>query len=618
MCGIAGYINRHTEAKASEEVLRRMTTVVDHRGPDAEGHLVRGNIALGHRRLSIIDLASGDQPMHNPDGTCVITYNGEIYNYLELRDELRSLGHVFNSKSDTEVILHAYDEWGLDCQSKFNGMWAFALWDERAKRLVLSRDRFGEKPLHYVFSNAALVFASEIKSLFAYGHPVEKDFKWAEVFCTMGYIPAPHSFFRGVLKLPPASCLVYQNDRIEVFPFWELPDIDEDNMLSNRNEIEEKFAYLLRDSVRIRMRSDVPYGAFLSGGLDSSSIVSIMSSISPRPVKTFTIGFESHRHDERHLARQVAEKFGADHHEHQVEPEDFEEALQGIIRHYDEPFGDSSAIPVGHVSRSATQSVKMVLTGDGGDEALSGYTIYQGEKFAQRYHKFPGLLRNHAPRIVGQLSRIAPAGARLTMARMSDVLASSNMTFADRLIQKVSWSGNASVKKLLCRFDDLVPIEDLMETLMGPCSYKDNFYRLMYFNLKVSLPDDMLVKVDRMSMAHSLEVRTPFLDHRLIETMTQVDKNTKMPGMQRKSILRNTIGRSLPAALLKAPKRGFSVPIGEWFMGSGFDRYVRELTADEGLPYDKDTMQAIIDSNAAGQRDMGNLLWILILLQRYC
>jgi asparagine synthase (glutamine-hydrolysing) len=618
MCGIAGYIHRRPEAQASAEILQRMTDVIVHRGPDAQGHHVHGNVALGHRRLSIIDLATGDQPMRNPDGTCVITYNGEIYNYIELRDELRALGHTFQTESDTEVILHAYDQWGLDCQTRFNGMWAFALWDDRAKRLVLSRDRFGEKPLHYVFNDDALVFASEIKSLFAYGHPQEKDFKWAEVFCTMGYIPAPHSFFRGVFKLPPASCLVYENDGIKVFPYWEMPEIDEDDMLSDRKEVEEKFAFLLRDSIRLRMRSDVPYGAFLSGGLDSSSIVALMSSITPQPVRTFTIGFGSRRHDERLLARQVADKFATDHHEHEVEPEGFEEALQRVIHHYDEPFGDSSAIPVGLVSQNAARQVKMVLTGDGGDEALSGYTAYQGEKFARNYQRLPGPLRRSAPGVVRKIAAISPAGARLTMARMSDVFTSSNMAFTDRLIQKVSWSGDVSVKQLLSHFDDQVPIEDLMETLMAPCPYRDNFYRLMYFNLKVSLPDDMLVKVDRMSMAHSLEVRTPFLDYRLIETMVRVDKNIKMPGMQRKSILRNTIGRRLPPALLKAPKRGFSVPIAEWFKDSSFDKYVHELTSDDGLPYDKTTMQSIIDANAAGQRDMGNLLWILILLQRYC
>ena len=384
MCGITGIYHFNKERSVDKSQLKRMTDIIRHRGPDSDGFYLNGNIGLGHRRLSIIDLSTGDQPMFNNDKSISIIFNGEIYNYIELRQELIQKGHKFRTTSDTEVAIKSYEEWGFDCQNKFNGMWAFALWDERKKHLFLSRDRIGEKPLHYTIYNNSLIFGSEIKSLFAYGIPKRFETELIEIYLVLTYIPAPYTFYKDIKKLLPGHYLLIKNENVEEKKYWDLPEIDEDNMFTNKGKIYDKFDYLLKDSVKIRMRSDVPFGAFLSGGLDSSSIVALMSEISNFPVKTFTIGFDDTNFDESALAQEVAKKFNTEHFRGTVTPDKFEESLERIVFHYDEPFGDSSAIPTGYVSKFAADKVKMVLTGDGGDEVLSGYRGYIGLKFIEK------------------------------------------------------------------------------------------------------------------------------------------------------------------------------------------------------------------------------------------
>ncbi len=618
MCGIAGFLHADRERPADEARLRRMTDALAHRGPDGAGYVVRGALGLGHRRLSIIDLATGDQPMTNDDGSVVLSFNGEIYNYVELREELRALGRVFRTDSDTEVIIRAYEQWGDACQRRFNGMWAFALWDSGSERLLLSRDRLGEKPLHYALHDRTLVFASEIKSLFAYGVPRRPDLAWSEVYACLGFVPAPHSFYAGVMKLPPAHCLVWQDGRTTLTRYWDLPEIDDRNLRRDAGAVADEFAALLADAVRIRMRSDVPYGAFLSGGLDSGSVVALMAEVSPHPVKTFTIGFAQPAYDERPLARLVAERFATEHREEVVSPDVFEDALARVARHYDEPFGDASAIAVDHVSRQARREVKMVLTGDGGDEVLSGYTIYQGEKFARRYGTLPAPLRAGLPLLLDAAAGLTRGRVRRGLRRAHDVCRTSNLSFLRRLIEKVSWADTDLIRAVLAEPRDVVPIEDAAAELMDGCSYRDPFYRLMYYNLKHSLPDKMLVKVDRMSMASSLEVRAPFLDHRLVELMVGVDKDVKMRGYERKSVLRRSVARRLPPALLRAPKKGFAVPVGDWFRGAGFARYAAGLAASGGCGLAVRPLRDILERNERGETAYGNLLWILILLDRFC
>ena len=373
MCGIAGIFHFDPSRSVNESVLKKMTTTLSHRGPDGEGFYCKNNIGLGHRRLAIIDLTTGDQPIFNEDKSIAIIFNGEIYNYVELRDELRKLGCSFRTNSDTEVIIRAYETWGTDCQNKLNGMWAFALWDEKKNQLFISRDRIGEKPLYYSTHDNTFVFGSEIKSVLAYGCPRIPNLELTELYLTLGYVPAPYTFYKNISKLQAGHYLIVSQNSVQEKKYWDMPEIDEDNMISDKKQVYEQFENLLRDSVRIRMRSDVPYGAFLSGGLDSAGIVALMSEISKEPVRTFTIGFKEKMFDERKLAAEVAQKFKTDHHEYMIEHAAFDNALKNVMYHFDEPFGDSSALPTGQVSKIAVQKVKMVLTGDGGDEVLSGY-----------------------------------------------------------------------------------------------------------------------------------------------------------------------------------------------------------------------------------------------------
>jgi len=614
MCGIAGFLNFDKENEVNSSVLKKMTDVISYRGPDGEGFYVHNNLAFGHRRLSIIDLSTGDQPLFSEDKSIVLIFNGEIYNYIELREDLMRLGHRFFTTSDSEVIIKSYQQWGLDCQLKFNGMWAFALWDDKKQLLLLSRDRIGEKPLYFVSTEEAIIFGSEMKSIFAFGIQRIPNFELLEIYLSLGYIPAPYTFYKDIFKLKAGHCLIIRGKEIKEHQYWDLPEIDENNMLADRKEVDSNFENLFRDSIRIRMRSDVPFGAFLSGGLDSSSIVALMSEISSFPIETFTIGSNDKSFDERYLAKLVAQKFKTNHHEQTIEPESFEDALNNIVFHYDEPFGDSSAIPTGLVSKFASSSVKMVLTGDGGDEVLSGYTTYQGEKFASQFNKLPGFMRNSFPNMISQISKPFRGDIRYKLNRVFDVLNTSNMDFQSRYIDKAT-NINMPLLKRMTLGQKVYPIEQFISDVLKKCKYQDSFYQLMYLNLKLSLPDDMLVKVDRMSMAHSLETRTPFLDYRLIEYMVNVHKNIKMHQYERKSVLRNVMGAKLPSELLSAPKRGFSIPLREWFKEDSFIETLNGLAFS--LPFlNSDIINYIIRTNNNGEKDFGNTIWSLFVLSR--
>lgn len=616
MCGITGLLHFDRAKAVDAPVLKKMTDTLHYRGPDGEGYHIRQNLGLGHRRLSIIDLSTGDQPMYSEDQSIVLVFNGEIYNYIELKEELKQLGHHFRTHSDTEVIIKAYQQWGVDCQNKFNGMWAFALWDDRAQLLLLSCDRIGEKPLHYTIYNNTLVFGSEIKALFAYGIPRKPDLELLEIFLSLSFIPAPYTFFKNIHKLKPGHCLLVSGDGIKEHQYWELPEIDEQQMLCDKREVYENFTALFTDAVKIRMRSDVPYGAFLSGGLDSSSIVALMSEISSFPVETFTMGFKNKTYDERDLARAVADKFATNHHDEIVRPNVFDEYLNRVVYHYDEPFGDSSAIPTGHVSKFASSKVKMVLTGDGGDEVLSGYTLYQHEKFIYQYQKAPGWMRKGLPSLLSLIPRPPSESLSYKMNRAQLISQSANLDFLIRFLYKESRVAWPTLKEI-SKNQKVYPVEDYLQDFMQKYPCKDPFYRLMYLNFKLTLPNDMLVKVDRMSMAHSLETRTPFLDHRLVEYMVKVHKRIKMQGLERKTVLRNTLARKLPPQLLNAPKKGFSVPLKKWFQRDSFADRLKNLGKD--LPFiGEKTMQSIIETNQskAGEIKTGNLLWMLFILDK--
>ena len=614
MCGIAGILHQDPTRRVDRDTLRRMTRALSHRGPDGEGYFEDGNIGLGHRRLAIIDLATGSQPMCSADGNFVLVFNGEIYNYLELKAELRNLGHDFVTSSDTEVIIAAYKQWGCECQQKFNGMWAFALWDSRQKQLFLSRDRIGEKPLHYSVQDGTFVFGSEIKSLLAYGSDYKPATELLNVYLSLGYVPAPYTFYRGISRLLPGHYLVVRDGNVQDRTYWDLPRITESDMRSDAKPIYEEFEECFLDAVRLRMRSDVPYGAFLSGGLDSASVVGAMSAQSSLPVETFTIGFAERAFDERHLAKEVAERFRTNHHEGMAVPEMFDEVLQKVLLHFDEPFGDASAIPVGLVSGVARQHVTMVLTGDGGDEVLSGYTNYVTEKLTKRYSAVPAAFRRGVYSSTVLLTKLVKGNLRYRLNRAERFLRLADSSYSQRAVAKMAMLGPESIRKLIPDSVPQIQIEDYFDAALAKCPFADGFYRQMYFNLKVSLPEDMLAKVDRMSMAHSLEARVPFLDHRLVELTYQVHKDVKMPGLRRKDLLRRTVGRHLPPSVLRAPKTSFMVPLREWFKQDDFNERLNSLKrSDFGL--NNSVISNIVEANRDGRNDYGDFIWRLFVLK---
>jgi asparagine synthase (glutamine-hydrolysing) len=615
MCGITGILHFDNQRPVEPQTLKSMTDIIHHRGPDGEGFYISDNVGLGHRRLSIIDLDTGDQPMYSNDRLKILTFNGEIYNYLELRAELIGLGYHFKTKSDTEVIIKSYEAWGFDCQNKFNGMWAFALWDVSKQELFISRDRIGEKPLFYTVYDNTFIFASEIKSLINYGVPKKPDISLIEIYLVLTNIPEPYSFFKGIKKLKSGHYIVVKNQNVKEYKYWDLPEIDELRMLKNKHEIYENFEYLLSDSIKIRMRSDVPFGAFLSGGLDSSSVVALMSQNSNHMINTFTIGFDDDNFDESRLALDVASKYNTNHFRGTVAPSSLESTLSKSNFHYDEPFGDSSAIPTGFVSKYASEQVKMVLTGDGGDEVLSGYSSYQGVKFSNLYSKLPKVLGLGIPHFINGISDIFTNELRYKINRIQNVTSSAYIPFERRVIDKWAFTDIATIKSLTSSIKENIGITDYIENFMRRNPYRDDFYKLMYINFKHDLPNDYLVKVDRMSMAYSLETRIPFLDYRLIEYMVNVDKSIKLQGWERKSILRNTIGKQLPKSILNAPKKGFSIPLREWFKDKKIIEKTLKLNTLKSI-LDKNSINKIINNNLNGKDDNGNFIWTLLSLEK--
>lgn len=613
MCGIAGYIHFSSSAKADAGLLKKMTDCIAHRGPDGEGAYVKDHLALGHRRLSIIDPAEGHQPMFSSDGKKVLVFNGEIYNYLELREELRQLGHSFATGSDTEVLIRAYEQWDYGCQNKFNGMWAFALWDADKQELFLSRDRIGEKPLHYCSYNNTFIFASELKSIFEFGVPRQIRPELTEVYLALTGIPAPDTFYKTIYKLMPGHCLLVKNGSVTEQAYWKFPQVSEAEMLTDKEEVYKTFESIFTDAVNIRMRSDVPFGAFLSGGLDSSAIVAVMSRQAAHPVKTFTIGFDHKDFDESALAAETAARFGTEHQRGTVLPDDFEAVIRRIATHCDEPFGDSSAIPVDVVSRQAAQQVKMVLTGDGGDEALSGYTAYQSVKATAAV---PAGLRRSLAAVLALGERLTKGGLRYRLRKIRKALRASQLPFPQRMAETMAFADLEHIKALCSGIEGVIPVETYLGRLMKDCHYKDDFYKLMYLHYHHHLPNDYLVKVDRMSMANSLETRLPFLDYRLVEFMAKVHKDVKLQGWELKSVLRNSIGRLLPPAVLAAPKRGFAIPLREWFREEGFNGLLEKHLRNVSRFLDRGAIAEIIAENAAGKKDNGNFIWTLVQLDQ--
>jgi asparagine synthase (glutamine-hydrolysing) len=561
MCGIAGVVGEKDDNWVDYNVIQRMCKTIIHRGPDDQGLFVKDGTGLGMRRLSIIDLAGGQQPVFNEDRTCWLVFNGEIYNFKELRRELQAKGHRFQSHTDTEVIVHLYEDRGADCVHKLRGMFAFALFDERRRRLLLARDRLGKKPLHYALSAGRLLFGSEIKAILAAAPDLSTTNSLGLLqYFYFGYIPDPSTAFLKIQKLPPGHILEFEKGEIRLRRYWDLPEYGTYSPATEEEcleELEEKLA----EAVRVRLIADVPIGALLSGGTDSSTVVALMARASQRPVKTFTVGFKQADFNEAPYARLVAQKFGAEHHEMILEP-NVSETVEVLARSLEEPFGDSSMLPTYFVSSLARKYVTVVLSGDGGDEAFAGYDRYRIHLHDRSRWQVPGWAgKLYRRQIFPRLPYGVPG---------RNVAYSYSLPWAERYIEAVSlvpYQRNFSVLSgdFVNTFAGHADPLDLFRKYISQAPARDPLSRILYLDTKTYLPGDILTKVDRMSMAASLETRVPMLDHLVLEWVTSLTPKWKMGKRGQKYILTRLAERvGVPRQALLRPKQGFALPLLHW------------------------------------------------------
>jgi asparagine synthase (glutamine-hydrolysing) len=590
------------------ELVRRMNRALQHRGPDDEGYYAdpQGRAVLGHRRLSVIDLATGHQPIFNQSGTVAVVFNGEIYNFLELRNELIAKGYRFRTLSDTEVIANLYDDAGAECVHRLRGMFAIAIWDERRQELVLIRDRLGKKPIYYAETPGGFYFASEVQPLTAVpGLSREIDECAVDLYLTYSYVPSPWSIYRAIRKLPPAHILRVRGGKLSLERYWQ-PSF-EPKLALDYGEAKGELLRLLTESVRLRLISDVPLGVFLSGGVDSSAVAAVMSTISPGPIKTFSIGFPDPRYNELAHARVVARHYRTDHYEWMVEPQALD-VLPQIVRAYGEPYGDSSAIPTWYLSRLARSHVTDALNGDGGDELFGGYPWHRVIPALNRMSSFavPALMRG-----------IATMGILPRRARTLGELLS--MTEPRRVQRLRSFLTHSERKRLYHRgFRDRVDgaADRYLEQVYDSGSL-DRYDRVFRMDLLSYLPDDLLVKVDRASMAHGLECRSPLLDHLLLEFACRLPAGWKIRRGRSKHIFKEAVKPLFPRGFLDRPKMGFSVPIGEWFR-SEWKSWVSAALLDGPLVrrsiLDRGELRAILAEHDSGGRNREALIWNLAML----
>lgn len=615
MCGIAGFVRvTPSPSEPRESLVRAMCGAIRHRGPDDEGIHVDEVAALGMRRLSIIDLSTGHQPMTNEDQTLWLVFNGEIYNYRELARVLADRGHRLRTSSDTEVIVHAWEEWGPQSVSRLRGMFAFALWDQPSRTLWLARDRPGIKPLHYAVRPGHLAFASEIKSLLVDpGQPRAVDPEALDHYCTFLYTPRDRSIFQGIEKLPPGHLLRWHDNQVSVERYWDLPASG--TFTGTEAEAAEALRTTLADAVTSHMVSDVPLGAFLSGGVDSSTVVALMAQASSRPVQTFSIGFEDAAFDELEHARAVASLFGTEHHEFVVRP-DALAILDDLIGHFDEPFGDSSAIPTWYVSEIARQHVTVVLSGDGGDELFGGYDRYRPHPRVDRFDRLPIPGRRH----------LAAAAWRAwpRTARGRNFLRHVAQGPEARFVDSVGFFSADDKRALYTgRFQRLIG-EYAPESAAlawfdppGAASWPD---RMMRFDFRTYLPEDVLTKVDRMSMAHSIESRVPLLDTAVVELAASFPARLKITPNRQKHIMKEAMSHLLPPSILDRRKQGFGVPVGNWFRGGVADLFADTLLSPRAHArgfFRPAHVERLVTEHRSGRRDHTLRLWLLLVLERW-
>jgi len=620
MCGICGIYSFREILPSDKDLTKSMCDVMVHRGPDDEGYYFDEKVALGMRRLSIIDLVTGHQPLSNEDGTLWTVYNGEIYNFPELRADLIKRGHQFTTQTDTEVIVHLYEEKEENFVHSLNGMFAIALWDKKRKKLVLARDRIGIKPLHYLQLGDKFLFASEIKSLLESNYKREIDLEALSQFFTFEYIPAPKSIFKGIQKLLPGNMLILQDSRIETRSYWDVRYTSLPNEKKPAEDYIEEIYERLRESVRKRLISDVPLGVFLSGGIDSSTVTALMSEVAASKIKTYSIGFKEKSFDELSYAQQVANLFGTDHREFVVESNLVKELVPVLMKYLDEPLADASIIPTYIISKLAREYVTVALAGDGGDELFAGYDTYKAYRVAQYYRKVPRFLRDG---LVKKVVNLLPASKKRLSFEFKAKKFISGIDYPPEISNTIWWGAyNPSEKqKLFSPELNFSLLRDPFEPIRFHLkNYRplDSLDQICYLDLKLYLQDDLLVKVDRMSMANSLEIRVPFLDYTFVEFAVSLPSSLKLKGLKTKYILKKAMAKHLPPEILNRKKIGFDIPLGVWIQKELGD-FVRDVLSPSNLRkhnfFNYGHVQKILDEHFAGTHNHRQLLWPLIIFQ---
>jgi len=620
MCGFVLAYSQTGDRLPDQALLGRMDSVLRHRGPDEHGQHRSDRAAMAHRRLAIIDITGGQQPMCTPDGQVWIVFNGEIYNFRSVRDELAAAGHALNTSSDTEVLLHAYLIWGEECLRRLNGMFAFAIYDGRTQTLFAARDRFGEKPLYVLERDGTLYLASELKALVEAGL-VEKRLDPVALYnyFANSYVMGPRTIFPSVRRLQPGHWLTADGALVHERCYWVPPDPIEER--ADGSAVIEEAVAILKDSVRLRLVSDVPVGFFLSGGADSSAVVALASEVSGQRLETFSVGFNEKRYDEREHARYVANRFGTRHHEFLLEPGGIE-LIEQIAWHMDEPFADPSALPTWYLSQLTRRHVKVALSGDGGDEMFAGYDSYRGHLLSERLRKLPGFVRSAAAAAVRSMPA-SDTGRRVAYLRLARNIEDADLEAGDRFVakQQVVFRREflAGISPFLAPYASVANDRALFAPLFDDA--RSPLAGMTLWQQTVSLTDDMLVKVDRMSMAHGLEVRAPFLDHRLAELMNRVRFDTKLRRGRQKYLLRKAMERYFPAEFLWRKKQGFSVPLSYWFKDSLGDYIRQKLLAPRamvGQVFRREALERIIGEHARLTRDWSFALWTLLMFETWC
>ncbi len=630
MCGITGVFDLREQRPIARDVLARINDMQSHRGPDEAGLYLEPGLGLGHRRLSIIDIAAGQQPLFNEDGSVAVVFNGEIYNFVDLIPELTALGHSFKTRSDTETIVHAWEQWGEDCVHHFRGLFAFALWDRNKQLLFMARDRLGVKPLHYaVTDDGFLVFGSELKTITAWpGFRRQIDDHAVEEYFAYGYVPEPRTIYSTALKMPPGHRLLIKRGQPVGEPreYWDVPFQPHVNL--SLADAETELIERLREAVKIRMVAEVPLGAFLSGGVDSSAVVAMMAGLGgqtgDQPVKTCSIAFADPKYDESDYARQVAERYHTDHHVNTVESDDF--SLVDELAHlYDEPYADSSAMPTYRVCQLARRDVTVALSGDGGDENFAGYRRYRWHSYEERMRRMlPYGIRKP---LFGFLGRAYPkADWAPKVLRAKTTFEAMARDTVEGYFHGVSVMGDPLRAKVFSqafkrRLNGYTAVEVMRRHhARSPVRNRDAVSQVQYLDMKTYLVGDILTKVDRASMAHALEVRVPFLDHKLMEWVSGLPVDYKLRGSEGKFMLKQALEPHLPHDILYRRKMGFSIPLAEWFRGplkaKLNDALTSQRMADTGL-FDMAFLGRMADEHARGARDYSASLWTLLMFEAF-